>query len=182
MIESDNMENRTCTKCQVTYPATTEYFYTCKGGKYGLASQCKSCKAVYFKKYQLKNRDSLAKRQKIYNRSERGKAVLKKAKQKYNRRIRYGMSIETYDRMVLDQDGRCAICRRHQSELKCLLSVDHNHVTDQIRGLLCDECNLGLGKFKVDSGDFYLQKALQYLKLCEALSGENMLTLQRSKT
>ena len=45
------------------------------------------------------------------------------------------------------QEGRCAICSRHESEFKKRLHVDHDHVTGSIRGLLCQQCNVGLGNF-----------------------------------
>lgn len=46
-----------------------------------------------------------------------------------------------YDRLYQIQSGKCAGCFRHQSELKKALCSDHNHVTNIIRGLLCDSCN-----------------------------------------
>lgn len=43
------------------------------------------------------------------------------------------------------QEQKCAICKRHESEFKNRLHVDHNHRSKQVRGLLCYSCN----KFKV---------------------------------
>ena len=43
-----------------------------------------------------------------------------------------------------------------------LLSVDHHHATGQMRGLLCNHCNVGLGNFKEDVS--YLEAAIEYLK------------------
>lgn len=59
------------------------------------------------------------------------------------------------------QEGRCAICQRHESELRTIMHIDHDHVTGKARGLLCSECNLGLGKFR-DSPAF-LASAIAYL-------------------
>ena len=57
----------------------------------------------------------------------------------------YNMSVEDYDKLyqkLLDeQQGCCAICGRHHSRFKKRLSLDHNHKTDKIRGLLCWRCN-----------------------------------------
>ena len=39
------------------------------------------------------------------------------------------------------QDGKCAICGKHQSLFKRRLCLDHNHKTGQLRGLLCFYCN-----------------------------------------
>ena len=48
------------------------------------------------------------------------------------------------------QQGKCAICKIPQSSLKYALCLDHCHKTKQIRGLLCDKCNMGLGYFNDD--------------------------------
>lgn len=53
------MEHKTCTKCGRELPATTEYFYKEKSGKYGLNGRCKECKNKYFKKYGEINRDRI---------------------------------------------------------------------------------------------------------------------------
>lgn len=65
---------------------------------------------------------------------------------------KYGITPEDYDAMYVRQEGKCAICRQPETnKLKgstARLSVDHNHQTGKIRGLLCNLCNTGLGKFK----------------------------------
>ena len=60
------------------------------------------------------------------------------------------------------QNGRCAICGKHQNKFKKALSVDHCHKKGIIRGLLCNSCNLGLGKF-YDNCEL-LNNAIYYLK------------------
>jgi hypothetical protein len=69
----------------------------------------------------------------------------------------YGISLEDYTEMVADQEGRCLIC----SEPTDKLVVDHDHKTNEVRGLLCSACNTGLGHFK-DSTD-RLRSAIDYL-------------------
>ena len=49
------------------------------------------------------------------------------------------ITIEEFDRRVMDQGGRCAICRALPSGRR--LIVDHDHETGAVRGLLCDYCN-----------------------------------------
>ena len=65
-----------------------------------------------------------------------------------DRKRRYGIEQEDYDRMYAAQGGKCAICGVPSEELQHALSVDHHHSCDGIRGLLCHKCNRGLGLFK----------------------------------
>lgn len=79
----------------------------------------------------------------------------------------FGLSMADYERMLADQDGRCAICGATegwyhvQAGRGRKLSVDHCHERGQVRGLLCDSCNMGIGRFKHDPD--LLQKAIAYL-------------------
>lgn len=74
----------------------------------------------------------------------------------------YGISLEEYNQMFLEQNGCCKICKRHQTEFKRRLHVDHSHATNEVRGLLCHNCNLALGRF-MDNKDI-IKAALEYLK------------------
>lgn len=58
--------------------------------------------------------------------------------------------------------NKCAICNLHQAELSLTLAVDHCHKTGKIRGLLCVNCNQGIGKFK--DSVFLLEAAIKYLQ------------------
>ncbi len=75
---------------------------------------------------------------------------------------RYGISLAEYEQLLADQDGCCGICARHAELFGKPLSVDHDHATGRVRGLLCDDCNLGLGKFR-DRIDL-LEAAIAYLR------------------
>ncbi len=77
-----------------------------------------------------------------------------------NLRRRYGLSNEEYQEMLDAQQGVCAICGK-ECRKNLFLSVDHNHRTGAVRGLLCDDCNNGLAKFFDDVT--LLQKAIEYL-------------------
>lgn len=50
-----------------------------------------------------------------------------------------------YTQLFTEQNGRCAICQKHNTELTRVLHVDHDHTTGMVRGLLCDSCNKVLG-------------------------------------
>lgn len=131
------------------------------------------------KKYYLKNRNkiinyainrykNITEEQKIkrkeykkkYNNSLEGKIMHNKNSHKNNIN-KYKISFSEYQNLVQKQNNLCAICNE-----KCLtgnnLSIDHNHITGKIRGLLCRKCNTGLGMF--NDNIIYLNNAMEYLK------------------
>ena len=67
-----------------------------------------------------------------------------------------------FNKLFTEQDGCCAVCNKHQSEMNRAISVDHDHETGQVRGLLCGACNRAIGILK-DSADT-LDKAATYLR------------------
>ena len=92
---------------------------------------------------------------------QRNKKKVAAIRRKHKIEIKYGITLEEYDRMYNQQDGKCAICHTHQKKLIRRLSVDHNHLDNKIRGLLCDKCNVGIGFF--DDNTKLLQKAINYI-------------------
>lgn len=75
---------------------------------------------------------------------------------------RYGISLEEYNSLLSEQGSKCKICKAHETQLKRKLAVDHSHTTGRVRGLLCSECNLMLGKFNDDV--VLLKTASKYLR------------------
>jgi ubiquitin len=73
-------------------------------------------------------------------------------------RTRYGITLEDYETMYKKQSGKCAICGDNYPDLH----VDHDHDTQEVRGLLCRTCNIGLGHFQ-DSPSL-LERAVRYLE------------------
>lgn len=69
-------------------------------------------------------------------------------------------TLDDYDIMFASQRGKCAICSKHQSELRYALNVDHDHNTGAVRGLLCAGCNVRLAV--VEDEDF-TAKCRRYL-------------------
>lgn len=68
---------------------------------------------------------------------------------KWNLKALHGLTPEQYDEMLLAQGGVCAICKRPEpSKRQAHLSVDHDHDTGKIRGLLCFGCNISLGYYE----------------------------------
>ena len=83
-----------------------------------------------------------------------------KVKEKYNRKRQadtYGITVEELNALYESSNSRCAICDKQAK-----LVVDHNHLTGEVRGLLCRQCNAALGMFN-DSEDI-LASAISYLK------------------
>ena len=78
---------------------------------------------------------------------------------KYN----YGITIEDYDSKLKEQNNCCAICKSDKPGGNGDFYVDHNHTTNQVRGLLCQWCNFMIGQSRENSeilrsGIDYLQK------------------------
>jgi hypothetical protein len=74
---------------------------------------------------------------------------------------RFGITWDDYRIKWIEQNGCCDICGRYQTDLTKALAVDHNHQTKQIRGLLCGDCNTGIGLLKEDST--VLRQAADYI-------------------
>lgn len=93
--------------------------------------------------------------------------VCLRAEQTERQLRRQGTSSERYRELLEAQEKKCAICgvmEGHRScyGTVCRLAVDHDHRTGTVRGLLCNSCNRGLGRFK-DSIE-NLEAAIRYLK------------------
>lgn len=58
---------------------------------------------------------------------------------------RYKMTEDNYHEMIEDQAGNCAICGSPDETISANLAVDHCHTSKAVRGLLCSNCNTGLG-------------------------------------
>ena len=115
--------------------------------------------------YLARARVSAAKTRARPDRKEYIKAYLKEYYQ--NNREKYwryrGIDIDTtvYDQLLVDQDHKCAICRQPEKK-RHFLSVDHDHRTGRIRGLLCYQCNLAIGNMR-DDPELFLA-AIAYLR------------------
>lgn len=77
-------------------------------------------------------------------------------------KYRYSITEEQYWIIYHKQGGVCAICHCHQRYKS--LAVDHDHKTGMVRGLLCEQCNRGLGRFfdsplRLRNAAAYIEKA-----------------------
>jgi hypothetical protein len=74
----------------------------------------------------------------------------------------YGISYSEYLTMLEAQGGCCAICGTNDTGKRKAFAVDHCHETGKIRGLLCSNCNTGIGNLRDDIG--LLERAIEYLR------------------
>lgn len=97
-------------------------------------------------------------------RKQPGKSRSPENTMKYRLNYHYGLTLEQYDQMLIDQGGACKICRtKDDSGPWGRFAVDHCHKTGKVRGLLCAKCNKGLGQFNDDP--VLLAAAIAYLNL-----------------
>ncbi len=96
-------------------------------------------------------------------RSAKSKQTLayKKQAKKYWMVKRYGVTPEEFDRMFRDQGCVCACCGTDKPGHKHGWIIDHDHVTGEIRGVVCHGCNVGFRAFKDDPE--WMMKAIQFL-------------------
>lgn len=89
-----------------------------------------------------------------------GLAALSESRDRQLRRT-YGITLEQYNEMLREQNGRCKICGRKQPSRGKCFPVDHDHKTGAVRGILCYQCNTGLGAFR--DNVTILKSAIKYL-------------------
>lgn len=164
---------KNCWACRLSKPFGD--FCSNKAKKDGLNTLCRMCASKKTVEYKNRNKFVVANRQRLY-RAKNKTAVLEKQKL-YRKRLGkeinytrnraaslrklYGISEDQYNDRLKTQSGVCAICFYPPKTTK-KLSVDHDHKTKLIRGLLCDNCNRSLGLLKDDIS--ILQRAIYYLK------------------
>lgn len=148
--------DRKCTRCK-----NTGEFYPDKSKKDGIHPICVACHKQY--KKELHARDSEARdrqllRSKKYRElnPEKNKIAITNATLKK----KYGITLEEYNLMLVKQNNKCAVCG--DFPIKQRLHVDHKHTTGKIRGLLCQSCNVSIGKMKEDP--LLLRKLASYIE------------------
>ena len=138
------MTERACACCRLVQPL--EAFYVDRAKPLGRTYRCKVCVRVAQKRLSQSPSSIAAQAAKMRKRN-------------------YGITSEQYQAFLVDQGGVCAICQRpedakHKGSARSL-SVDHDHGTGRIRGLLCRSCNAGIGFLNDDAN--LLARAIKYL-------------------
>lgn len=144
-------------------------FYRAAGMKDGHRNECKLCfkqlaKARYDSATAVQRmkewRERNPERHKAYQAEYRRRPDRKRAMRDLYYRRTFGISADEFDAMLEAQGGVCAICRQ-RPEREASLHVDHCHRTGRIRGILCVNCNQGIGKLGEDPELF--RRAAEYL-------------------
>lgn len=141
-----------CNVCKQEKPLSD--FYRSSTYKDGHQYRCKVC-------------DGLAR---IASRNRDGAVKTRLGYRRRSLKLRYGLTVEQYDAMLLSQGNVCAICGTDNpcgegnltAKRSFAFAVDHCHISGNVRGILCNSCNRGLGFLK-DSSDI-LRKAANYLE------------------
>ena len=153
---------KTCSKCGQTKDPSA--FNTReRRGRRELFARCKTCIA----EVNRANRSGPkhAEKKAAYRIAKKGE--IRRNLFEAHLRRQYGLTLEDFARKLESQGGACAICAatlaldgdQRRAEMAC---VDHCHATGKIRGLLCNDCNRGLGLFRDRPG--LLVAATGYLK------------------
>ncbi len=142
---------KTCTKCQTEKPLSS--FHKDVHGAMGVKSRCKDCLRESFKQnYQAKKSEYAARNRQFridnpdYERSR-------------HRLYTHGVTDQQFTELLTRQEYRCAICKKPVDKSAHL---DHNHETGKIRGVLCSNCNRGIGHMQECPS--ILSSAIQYLE------------------
>ena len=179
---AESVVTHVCSKCGAAYPWNEEFFYRDSSLKRGFKSRCKECMREdqgLYRKLRFDNdedgsyienkrricRESYARHKERRNAARRGGKFSDYNKNSFIKST-YGITLEDFDAMMETQNGVCAICgqeetRKNKHTRVCRLSIDHDHETGVVRGLLCSNCNFALGGFRDDIE--LLESAIQYL-------------------
>lgn len=132
-----------CYGCQVELPL--DKFGSDKSWADGKSKYCLQCRAA---------------------KAKRNRRLRPHVNRNYNLKKKYGVTLEWYESKLKEQNGLCEICGTDKPGGKSFsMYVDHNHTTNQVRGLLCSNCNtmLGLSKENLE----VLMSAIKYLQKYE---------------
>jgi len=144
-----------CTDCKTEKPM--EDFHNNSASYTGKADVCKPCVKV-----RTANRKPTEKtRARSAEVSREWRARNPELAKDVKRRIIYGVPIGWYAEQLERQGGKCAICDSPEPKGHGDFHIDHCHDTNQVRGLLCQPCNLGIGQ--LSHSVEILQSAINYL-------------------
>lgn len=148
------MEMKQCRKCKEV--KSDDEFRKQPQNRDGLQSYCAACQNLGKSDWARRNPKHYLEYQRRKYRENR------KRGQDRNRKYKWGLSPEEFGQMLSGQDNKCSICRRDQSEIRRSFDIDHDHLTGKIRSLLCNRCNITLGRCE-ESVEIF-ESIISYLK------------------
>lgn len=144
-------ELKKCKTCNVDYPLESYQFLIKKTNQLSTRNECIKCR-------NKKRSSKILERMKVDNDySIHRKRMMKNATLKKT----FGITLIEYENIIEFNKNKCPICNTNVDELSKSPHVDHCHSSNKIRGILCTNCNTGLGLFK-DNKEA-LAKAIKYL-------------------
>lgn len=176
-VNADGLDNR-CRECVNEYQRRLHAMHNPPPVKEALphgtkrCSKCKEVKAVS-RFHRAKNtsdtlypscKDCQNKKSAQVNKARRDRDPEQERLKQRSAQLRhyYGIDLKEYEHLLVRQGGRCAICGVEECVSGKSFSVDHDHSTGIVRGILCMDCNVSLGKMKDDPG--LLRAAADYLE------------------
>jgi len=161
----------TCSQCKVAKPESD--FTVCRRNKSGRENRCRNCLYAMLRERFDKYPEHVREIKRASDRRRRKLPGFKRKAKNQNLRSKYGLTIEQYELMLAERDGKCDICGRKPDYD---LHVDHDHESERlgcivVRGLLCAACNSLLGKVREDDG--LIQAVRNYLIKHGSLKNSN---------
>ena len=151
-------------KVQLTCPVCGEDYLAARSDKRACSRRCYA--QLPDRQVAIRAADRRPERRARQNEQRRGSERVRAGNHRSQLRIRYGLTPEQFAEMLAKQGGVCAICGNPPTPGGVLsaarLHVDHDHVTKQVRDLLCLSCNNGLGRFRDDP--VRLRAAAEYIE------------------
>ena len=134
-----------CNKCNKSLPISN--FFKESSCKRCYRYTCKSCESQRYIDYRNKPENKI-------------KAT--ESRRQWVRKTKYNFPQELFEERLAEQQNVCAICKTDTPGGRGQFHADHDHDTNEPRGVLCHNCNVALGNFQ-DNPEI-LQAAIEYLK------------------
>lgn len=163
-LQPGEPETISCRSCEIEKPSTDFYLTTYISKKTGLRSRQTLCILCYTQrskdylnapgKRKLQSERTLAWKQNQLKIDPEGYKQRRRAAYLWNN---YRLTVDLWDQMIITQSGRCWTCE----EPLLIPCIDHDHASNEVCGLLCPDCNRGLGAFRDSPAT--LLRAIEYL-------------------